>query len=178
MQAVVSLLIVFGGARASASLRGMNELTFRVAQRSDLPDIVSLYAQPAMDGEAVLSLDKAERLYARIQRYPDYDLYIAEHEGRTVGSYALLIMDNLGHGGTPSGVIEDVVVEPASQGQGIGRAMIQHAIETAQDKRCYKIVLSSNLAREAAHAFYESLDFEKHGYSFRIRFDGDPKDGR
>ncbi|WP_423823990.1 GNAT family N-acetyltransferase [Salinisphaera sp. SPP-AMP-43] len=156
----------------------MHELALRVVQRSDLPDIISLYAQPDMDGDAVLSLDKAERLYARIQRYPDYELYIAEREGRTVGSYALLIMDNLGHGGTPSAVIEDVVVEPASQSQGIGRAMMQHAIEIARGRGCYKIVLSSNLAREAAHAFYESLDFEKHGYSYRIRFDGDPKEGQ
>lgn len=32
---------------------------------------------------------------------------------------------------------------------------------------CYKVVFSSNLKREGAHAFDESLNFEHHGYSFR-----------
>jgi predicted GNAT family acetyltransferase len=34
---------------------------------------------------------------------------------------------------------------------------------------CYKMALSSNVKRAAAHAFYESLGFERHGYSFVIR---------
>ena len=43
-------------------------------------------------------------------------------------------------------------------------------------KGCYKLVLSSNAKRERAHAFYESLGFERHGYSFRIE-SGRPVDG-
>jgi predicted GNAT family acetyltransferase len=31
------------------------------------------------------------------------------------------------------------------------------------------MALFSNVEREPAHAFYETLGFEKHGYSFRIR---------
>ena len=77
-------------------------------------------------------------------------------------------MDNLGECGTPSGVVEDVVVEPEFQRRGVGRAMMQHALSLCRQKGCYKMMLSSNLARTAAHAFYESLGFEKHGYSFRI----------
>ena len=77
-------------------------------------------------------------------------------------------MDNLGHLGAPSAIVEDVVVDPAQHGHGIGRAMMRFAIERAQQAGCYKLVLSSNAARERAHAFYESLGFERHGYSFRI----------
>jgi hypothetical protein len=33
---------------------------------------------------------------------------------------------------------------------------------------CYKIVISSNFKRPKAHAFYESLGFKRHGYSFRL----------
>ncbi|MGZ8403454.1 MAG: GNAT family N-acetyltransferase [Rhodoplanes sp.] len=53
-------------------------------------------------------------------------------------------------------------------GHGIGRAMMRFAIERAQQACCYKLVLSSNATRKRAHAFYESLGFERHGYSFRI----------
>ena len=141
-------------------------LTFREANRQDLPRILDLYAR-ALDGRA-LKVDDAERLFERIQRYPDYRLHLAETDGRLAGTFALLIMDNLGECGTPSGIIEDVVVEPEYQRRGVGRAMMQHALAICRQKGCYKLMLSSNLARSSAHAFYESLGFEKHGYSFRI----------
>jgi len=141
-------------------------LTFREANRQDLPRILDLYAR-ALDGKA-LTVDNAERLFERIQRYPDYRLHLAETDGRLAGTFALLIMDNLGECGTPSGIIEDVVVEPEYQRRGIGRAMMQHALAICRQKGCYKMMLSSNLRRTGAHAFYESLGFEKHGYSFRI----------
>ena len=143
-----------------------DHLTFRVATRQDLPAILDLYAC-ALDGKA-LAVDDAERLFERILRYPDYQLYLAEHNGRLAGTFALLIMDNLGECGTPSGIVEDVVVEPEVQRHGVGRAMMEHALAICRQKGCYKMMLSSNLARSGAHAFYESLGFEKHGYSFRI----------
>jgi len=45
---------------------------------------------------------------------------------------------------------------------------MQYAIERAYEYGCYKAVLSSNLKRKKAHAFYDSLGFERHGYSFRV----------
>lgn len=77
-------------------------------------------------------------------------------------------MDNLVHLGAPSAVVEDVAVDPAYQGQGIGKAMMRQAMALAADSGCYKLALSSNLKRQKVHAFYDSLDFERHGYSFRI----------
>ena len=87
-----------------------------------------------------------------------------------VGTFALLIMDNLAHQGTPSGVVEDVAVLNDLQGKGIGKMMMKFAMEKCQEAGCYKLVLSSNVKRTEAHAFYESLDFEKHGFSFRVNF--------
>ncbi|MDX1345505.1 MAG: GNAT family N-acetyltransferase [Sedimenticolaceae bacterium] len=141
-------------------------LTFRVVTRQDLPRILDLYAR-ALDGKA-LAVDDAEKLFERIRSYPDYQLHLCEHDGRLAGTFALLIMDNLGECGTPSGVVEDVVVEPEFQRRGVGRAMMEHALGICRQKGCYKMMLSSNLRRTGAHAFYESLGFEKHGYSFRI----------
>lgn len=140
----------------------------REATRGDLPEILRLYAQPDLDDGRVLSLAEAERLFDRIARYPDYTLHVAIRDERIVGSFALLIMDNLAHRGAPAAVIEDVAVDPECQRQGIGRAMMQHALRLCAEKGCYKAALSSNLKRVRAHAFYESLGFERHGYSYRI----------
>ena len=146
-------------------------LDIRRAQRCDLPGILTLYAQPELDNGIVLDLKDAEEVFARFARYPDYALYVAEQGKRIVGSFALLIMDNLGHLGAPSAIVEDVVVDPALHGNGIGQAMMHLAAAEAREKNCYKLALSSNAKRETAHKFYEGLGFERHGYSFRLRFD-------
>lgn len=143
-------------------------LCFREASKFDLPDVLRLYAQPDMDDGKILSVFEAERIFERMSSYPNYKIYVAVSDKRVVGTFALLIMDNLGHLGAPSAIIEDVVVDPTLQGQGIGKKMMQHAIQLATENGCYKAVLSSNVKRERAHVFYESLDFERHGYSFRL----------
>jgi GNAT superfamily N-acetyltransferase len=109
--------------------------------------------------------------------YPDYKLYVAAQGTQVVGTFALLIMDNLGHLGAPSALVEDVAVDPAVQGQGIGKAMMRHAMALAAESGCYKLTLSSNLKREKAHAFYDALDFECHGFSFRMALPPTPMNG-
>lgn len=143
-------------------------MQIRGAQKQDLSSILQLYAQPGMDNGVVLDIATAEAIFARMAHYPSYRLFVVETEDAIVGSYALLIMDNLAHLGTPSAIVEDVVVHPQWQGQGIGKHMMAHAMDLARKARCYKLMLSSNAKREAAHAFYESLGFTRHGYSFRM----------
>lgn len=144
-----------------------NPCTLREAHRADLPAVLALYAQPELDGDQVLSLAEAEKTLERFGRYPDYRLYVAEREGRVVGAYTLAILDNFCRRGAPHGVVEDVAVDPALHRSGVGRAMMAHALERCRAKGCYKLNLSSNLKRSKAHAFYDSLGFERHGYSYR-----------
>jgi ribosomal protein S18 acetylase RimI-like enzyme len=143
------------------------QIQFRAATANDLPAVLELYAQPDFDDGNVLPVGEAKRLLERFSTYPDYTLYVAEQDGSVVGSFALLIMDNIGHRGAPSGIVEDVVVAAQWHGRGVGRAMMDFAQARCRDKRCYKLVLSSNARRERAHAFYESIGFTRHGYSFR-----------
>jgi GNAT superfamily N-acetyltransferase len=147
----------------------------RQATEDDLPAVLALYAQPCMDDGRVLPLEDAKRLLAQFGQYPSYRLWVAcdtatdtDRSGEVVGTYALLIMHNLAHQGTPSAIVEDVVVSAARQGQGIGHHMMRHAQQQARAGACYKLVLSSNQKRERAHAFYESLGFQRHGFSFVI----------
>lgn len=149
-------------------------LAIRPAQRTDLPGVLALYAQPEMDDGVTLPIADAERLFARFATYPDYTLYVATHDDRIVGTFALLVMDNLGHLGARSAVVEDVLVAPEHHGEGIGQAMMREAMAIARAKGCYKLMLSSGAKRARAHAFYDSLGFERHGISFRIQLEGSP----
>jgi len=147
---------------------GDPDLDIRPAGRDQLAAVLALYTQAGLDQET-LPRDQAEALFDRIQRYPDYDVLVAtDAAGRVVGSYLLLIMDKLGHAGAPAAVVDDVVVAPDRQGQGIGAAMMHDAMARARTRGCYKLMLSSNLKRERAHRFYEKLGFTQHGVSFEV----------
>jgi len=141
----------------------------RQATESDLGDVLALYAQPSMDDGQVMDLGSAQQVFGEFARYPSYRLFVAcGAQEQVLGSYALLIMPNLAHRGTPSAVVEDVVVSPQHQGQGIGRQMMKHAMHLAREAGCYKLALSSNIKRANAHAFYHSLGFRNHGVSFSV----------
>jgi GNAT superfamily N-acetyltransferase len=146
-------------------------LQIRLAQPADLPDVLRLYAQPDLDNGQTASLDEAQQFFEHIQHYPSYRLWVAECEGQIVGTFGLLVMDNLLHRGAASAIVEAVAVDPTQQSQGIGRQMMQWAMAEARRAQCYKLVLSSNLKRDRAHAFYESLGFTRHGYSFCVEWD-------
>jgi GNAT superfamily N-acetyltransferase len=144
----------------------MIDVKIRDAADADLPGILRVLADSGIDGGHSFTVEEARAHLARIRAWPNFRLLAAVADGEIVGTYSLLIMDKLGKRGTPAGVVEDVAVAPARQGQGIGRAMMAHAIEACRAAGCYKLALSSNVTREDAHRFYESLGFKRHGYSF------------
>ena len=144
------------------------EIQIRKAEEDDLPQILNLYAQPDMDNGKVLPLDSARRLFNELKKYPEYAIFVATSEGETVGTFSLLIMDNLVHRGTPSGIVEAIVVTPEYRGIGIGKKMMGFVMDRCREFGCYKLVLSTNLRRDKAHGFYESLGFRRHGYSYLI----------
>jgi GNAT superfamily N-acetyltransferase len=154
----------------------MIEVAIREAEEADLPAILSVYRGAGLDSARTLPLDEAHVVFRRIKSYPDYKIFVATHDSAVVGTFALLIMDNLVNGGLPSGVVEDVAVAAEYQGQGIGKQMMNFAFERCRQRGCYKLVLSSNEKRQAAHQFYESLGFVRHGFSFRVNLNTQPQD--
>lgn len=145
----------------------MPVIEIRPATRGDLDKILVLMADLETDDQ-VLDLSAAEDIFERMQSYPNYTIYVAATEGEIIGTFSLLIMDNLAHMGAPSGIVEDVAVHSSRRGQGIGKQMMQFAMQQCQKAGCYKLVLSSNLRRELAHKFYDQLGFQRHGYSFMV----------
>ncbi len=143
-------------------------VAFRAAAEDDLEAVLALYADPDLDAGKVLDIDAARRLFARMHTYPSYRLYVGELGGEIVATFTLLIMDNLAHCGSPSAVMEAVVVRGDHRGSGVGRAMVAYALRLCHQAGCYKLALSSNRRRDAAHRFYEGLGFARHGYSFAI----------
>ncbi|WP_100486548.1 GNAT family N-acetyltransferase [Sporolactobacillus pectinivorans] len=120
-----------------------------------------------LDDQHIMPEEEARALYDTVGRYPFYKIYCVCSEDRIVGTYTLIILDNFGHGGLKIAIVENVVVAPDVRHSGIGQEMMHDAMQRARDNGCYKLMLSSDIKRTGAHAFYESLGFQKHGLSFR-----------
>lgn len=148
----------------------MSQLQIRKAASAEIPQILELFAQADIDNGEVLSIDAAQGIFNKLKLYPNFSIYVALIGDKVVGTFELLIMDNLAHLGKPSGIVEDVVVFGEYRSQGIGRKMMEYAMDVCRKAGCYKLILSSSLHRNRAHQFYENLGFKKHGYSFFIEF--------
>jgi GNAT superfamily N-acetyltransferase len=145
-------------------------IEIREAAEEDLQHILNLYAVEDIDNGNLLTLGQARQIFNKMRTYPNYKIYIAILENEIVGTFSLAIMDNLAHLGKSTGLVEDVVVAVNYRSQGIGKAMMEHAMQICKQQNCYKMCLSSNVKRERAHHFYENLGFQKHGYSFKVDF--------
>jgi GNAT superfamily N-acetyltransferase len=146
----------------------MPTIEIRDASDGDVPGILRVLAESGIDGGSSFTVEEARAHLARIRSGPNFRLLVAVVDGEIAATYSLVIVDKLGKRGARSAVVEDVGVAPQRQGQGIGRAMMAHALEECRKAGCYKLALSSNVKREGAHRFYESLGFERHGYSYVV----------
>lgn len=66
--------------------------------------------------------------------------------------------------------IEDVVVDNAERGAGIGRALVERAIAEASERGAATLDLTSNPSRQAAHRLYRACGFEERATTpFRLK---------
>jgi ribosomal protein S18 acetylase RimI-like enzyme len=87
---------------------------------------------------------------------PATPFFIARVDGRIVGSLTLVVFR------LPTGVrawIEDVVVDEAARGHGVGAALNTAAIAHALERGSRTIDLTSRPSREAANRLYQRLGF-------------------
>lgn len=144
----------------------MSEVTLRPVREDELPLLAEILAE--LDGDAPEPLERVRATWAAMQAHPDYDCYFAEAGGEIIGTLSLIIFPVFSHGLASQAIVEAVVVRPAHRGKGLGRAMLQAAMQLAASKGAYKLALSSNLRRLDAHRFYDGMGFTRHGVSFAI----------
>ncbi len=90
---------------------------------------------------------------------PDVVLYLARLDGRIVGSLTLAFYR------MPTGLkawIEDVVVDAAARGHGIGESLNLAAIAAAAERGAKNVNLTSRPSREAANRLYARLGFVRY----------------
>lgn len=141
------------------------DVQFRPATRDDT---ATLHALTVEGLDSHLGLTQFASCLESVLDGDSLAVWIAESSRSIAGTYSIAIVPTHGARCAPLALVDDVIVGSTFRGRGIGRLMMQHAMDIARRAGCYKLMLSSNLRRTDAHAFYEALGFEQHGYSYVV----------
>jgi ribosomal protein S18 acetylase RimI-like enzyme len=105
---------------------------------------------PALTRQEMEALVSSASSILLVARYPD--------DGAPIVGILTLIVYRV-----PTGIrarIEDVVVDEAMRGKGIGEALVRHALHMAREAGADGVALTSNPRREAAVRLYQRLGFK------------------
>lgn len=94
---------------------------------------------------------------------PNSALFVARLDGAIVGSLTLVFY------AIPTGLkawIEDVVVDDAARGRGVGESLNRAAIDEARRRGAKDVNLTSRPSREAANRLYRRIGFDQRDTNF------------
>ena len=99
---------------------------------------------------------------------PDTVVFLARVGGEIMGSLTLAFYR------IPTGLkswIEDVVVDEAARGRGVGASLSEAAVERARQRGAKDVNLSSRPSRAAANRLYQRIGFERRDTNiYRYKF--------
>src|SRR5437588_1546824 len=159
-------------ASADQSRMSHGPVSFRRAAAVDLGTIVALLADDPIgrlreSPAATLDANYRDAL-AAIERDPNQRLAVAERGGQVIGVLQLSFIPGLTWMGMWRGQIEGVRVAVGERANGIGRAMLEWAVEECRRRGRGLGQLTSDKRRAGAHGFYEGLGFEATHQGYKL----------
>lgn len=142
----------------------MSSIKIRKLQKKDLYNGF-LLSLDSLRKSSHLKPKKANTIFDKISKNPDYIIYVAISDGKVIGATTLLIEQKFIHDGGKVGHIEDVVVRKEYQGKGVGKKIVNALLKYAEKKGCYKTILDCT---DDLIPFYKNLGFKRHSNSMRF----------
>lgn len=146
---------------------GCFDVIVRKLESHDWQAASGLYAQLNSHRGGQLG-DQAQ--FEAIIGHPGTSIFGAFQEGHLCAIATLHLLPNMSYAGRPYGLIENVVADAEMRKAGLGRAVMQTAIDAAREAGAYKVMLLTGRANDAM-GFYEKLGFnsdEKAGMILRF----------
>ena len=102
------------------------------------------------------------------------NIVVVEHEQELVSSCVLSVTKNLTRNARPFRVIENVITHEEYRQNGFGKLCLQEAIEIAERRDCYKIMLMTGSDKEWKRRCYQNCGFDIGGKTgFMLDLDSD-----
>ncbi|MBX2835638.1 MAG: GNAT family N-acetyltransferase [Gammaproteobacteria bacterium] len=131
----------------------------REAIPQDFHRIMELYAQ-LHPNDATVEDGSDRRAFDDIIANPNLLLFVLEDDSGIINATCYFnFIPNITRQAAPYAVIENVVTEVSQRNTGLGKRLLQHVLQFAWDKGCYKVMLMTGSRRESTHQFYQSCGF-------------------
>jgi ribosomal protein S18 acetylase RimI-like enzyme len=130
-------------------------MKIRQATALDIDAMAMLLAQ-LFSIEQDFTPDKSKQRIGleKLLRAADAYVFVAEANGEVVAMATLQVLISTAEGGR-CGLIEDVVVQSAFRGQGVGQALMAHLVDWANIQRLTRLQLLADRDNQPALAFYK-----------------------
>jgi ribosomal protein S18 acetylase RimI-like enzyme len=148
----------------------MHDMQLSLATLEDALELVDLYVMAGLSKPEKTDEATAQaRWDAMLNALPGVQVIVGRRcDGTVMGALTLVQLPLMAHGGAPSAIVEDVAVHPVMHREGLGRQLVECAMEVAREAGCYKLVLSAKPQSAGAQAFFERLGFERQGVSLGV----------
>jgi len=144
-------------------------IEYGILAENELPLLLELYKQLEKSNGGKIDEITAKNIWKKIENQ-NIKYFTARENGKIISSCYICVIPNLTRGGRSIGYIENVITDRNYRRKGIGRKIIENAIEFAKEQNCYKVLLQSRNDRKDAHIFYEAIGFNgKSKRAFEIR---------
>ncbi|MCX8131529.1 MAG: GNAT family N-acetyltransferase [Clostridia bacterium] len=137
----------------------MNEM-IRYIKKDEIEALLELYRHLNKDDPELEINGALTALWEEILNDPNQHYLVLEVDGKLVSSCVLVIIKNMTRNARPYGLIENVVTHEDHRNKGYGTRLLKKALEIAQGKCCYKVMLMSGRGEETLK-FYERVGFER-----------------
>lgn len=143
----------------------------RAARRDDVPAIVALLADDHLgrDREDPAAMPAYLAAFERIAADARNLLAVAETGGRIVGTLQITFIPGLSNQGAELALLAAVRVDSGLRGRGLGRVMVEWAMDQARARGCRAMELLTHSSRQDAQRFYEQLGFARTHAGMRRR---------
>jgi GNAT superfamily N-acetyltransferase len=135
-------------------------VSIRAANDDDNAELLDLEKMCPQGKGLVLQFDRSPDFFSRSRVYENYTVYVAEEQGKIVGTVGAALKEFNMSGEIAKGVyIYDLRVRPTFRGRGIGSKLVQHAIgEKNEADLAYGIIMEENYP---SVALFKRLGFQR-----------------
>ena len=137
------------------------DLSIRVAEPNDAAALAELMCELGYE----TTQSEMQMRMERIGADGCYRTFVAVFDGKVCGMIGTLTCPSYEHN-DPGGRILALATLSAMRRRGIGRALVATAEKDFAEMGINRIALNTQLAREDAHKFYESLGYQRNGWRF------------
>jgi ribosomal protein S18 acetylase RimI-like enzyme len=132
----------------------------RLIKYDELEKLLSLYEYLNLDDPKLEMNYDLRKLWNEIMSDSSLFYLVIDKDELFISSCTLAIIKNLTRSARPYGLIENVVTHPDYRKKGYGTTVLDKAVEIAEEKNCYKVMLMTSKKDESVLRFYEKAGFE------------------